>query len=150
MICNIGPQVSINYIGAIQGGDYSSDTSSSDDISASLQREFKLDMTTLEADENNTQSKQEKEYSGTYKTEINKIFSIILKMPLSIDVTINKDNCLFDCDELEIYEAGKDYHDAMINFCQFFSSDLEFWQSANDEELTEDAIILKEKYLSYA
>ena len=84
-----------------------------------------------------------------YDTQIKKVFSIELKKTITIHVVERSDHCLFDCDDLDIYEAGEDFHDAMMNFCQFFSSDLEHFQSVKDEELTKDAKILKEKYLSY-
>jgi hypothetical protein len=84
-----------------------------------------------------------------YNTQISQVFSINLKKPITISVTEKSDHCLFDCTDLDIYEAGDDFHDAMMNFCQFFSTDLEYWQSTDDGDLTKDALILKEKYLSY-
>ncbi len=107
--------------------------------------------TALNLNDNNTQSGSVSALTSIseYSTQINQVFSIKLKKPITISVTEKLDHCLFDCTDLDIFEAGDDFHDAMMNFCQFFSTDLEFWQSAKDEELTKDALILKEKYLSY-
>ncbi len=119
--------------------------SGSDNIGVEYNLDFILDWNCTKSDSN--------DYSFSINQEFPSILRSILDKPLKRDLGVSivqdGDYWFINCDDLNIYESGDNYFDALMSFSSFFLSDMEYYKNADDQELTEDAKDLKNKYLSY-
>ena len=72
-----------------------------------------------------------------------------LRKPIAITVEKESGSVLVTAPDLDITESGMTLADALAAFFAFFQEDLEHWQSTEDQQLTEDALALKKRYLDY-
>ena len=72
-----------------------------------------------------------------------------LRKPIVITVEKEPGSVLVTAPDLDITESGMTLADALEAFFAFFQEDLEHWQSTEDQQLTEDALALKRRYLDY-
>ena len=72
-----------------------------------------------------------------------------LNKDLKLNVYANDSFFIVESKELKISDGGSDFMKALDNFYQYLVDDYKSWIEENDDNLTEKAIELKNKYFEY-
>lgn len=82
---------------------------------------------------------------------INYIPGLEMELKKPIEVKSHNENDMFyiECDELNIYVDGDTPDEVLTEFYNFFIEDFSNWIDEDDKDLTQDALMLKQKYLEY-